>query len=242
MTAYTLLERFNFAGAKQMTKIRDLSGGEQRRLGCCRLALCPNLLILDEPTNDLDLDTIEALEEMLADFDGCVLVVSHDRAFVDNLVDHIFVFDGRAASTTGTGASAARCLKKMDDERLAPRPSAARDPDAPELTEELAAEKARKQRERDVLKEAHNAPSVIDKIERALAVLEEDIEAIDARLLACGSDVSAAQEVQLEKDAKAAKQDLYMAEWERLEGVLAEAEAIKAEHVAREEASSVSAR
>ena len=59
------------------------------------LALCPNFLILDEPTNDLDLDTIEALEEMLADFDGCVLVVSHDRAFVDNLVDHIFVFDGK---------------------------------------------------------------------------------------------------------------------------------------------------
>ena len=61
-------------------------------------------------------------------------------------------------------------------------------------------------------------------------------------MLACGSDVSAAQEVQLEKDAKAAKQDLYMAEWERLEGVLAEAEAIKAEQRRGEEASSVSAR
>jgi hypothetical protein len=111
------------------------------------------------------------------------------------------------------------------------------------LTEsELAEQKARRQRERDVLKEAHNAPSVIDKIERALAVLEQDIEAIDKRMLACGSDVSAAQEVQLEKDAKTAKQDLYMAEWERLEGVLAEAEAIKAEQAAREEATSVSAR
>jgi hypothetical protein len=61
-------------------------------------------------------------------------------------------------------------------------------------------------------------------------------------MLACGSDVSAAQEVQLEKDAKTAKQDLYMAEWERLEGVLAEAEAIKAEQAAQEEATSVSAR
>ena len=252
MTAYKLLERFNFAGAKQMTKIKDLSGGEQRRLQLLSvLALCPNFLILDEPTNDLDLDTIEALEEALEDFDGCVLVVSHDRAFVDNLVDHIFVFDGNGGIDDWNGDYSAlrRYLKKMDDERLAAKARLGEknggrgDPDAPELTEsELAEQKARRQRERDVLKEAHNAPSVIDKIERALAVLEQDIEAIDARMLACGSDVSAAQEVQLEKDAKTAKQDLYMAEWERLEGVLAEAEAIKAEQAAREEATSVSAR
>jgi ATPase subunit of ABC transporter with duplicated ATPase domains len=251
MTAYKLLERFNFAGAKQMTKIKDLSGGEQRRLQLLSvLALCPNFLILDEPTNDLDLDTIEALEEALEDFDGCVLVVSHDRAFVDNLVDHIFVFDGKGGIDDWNGDYSAlrRYLKKMDDERLAAKALGEKnggrgDPDAPELTEEeLAEQKARRQRERDVLKEAHNAPSVIDKIERALAVLEQDIEEIDARMLACGSDVSAAQEVQLEKDAKTAKQDLYMAEWERLEGVLAEAEAIKAEQAAREEATSVSAR
>jgi ATPase subunit of ABC transporter with duplicated ATPase domains len=69
MTAYKLLERFNFAGAKQMTKIKDLSGGEQRRLQLLSvLALCPNFLILDEPTNDLDLDTIEALEEAARGF------------------------------------------------------------------------------------------------------------------------------------------------------------------------------
>ena len=208
----------------------------------------PTCLLLDEPTNHLDLRAVIWLEEYLMRWKKTLLVVSHDRAFVDNLVDHIFVFDGKGGIDDWNGDYSAlrRYLKKMDDERLAAKALASGgsgDSDAPELTEEgLAAEKARKQRERDVLKEAHNAPSVIDKIERALAVLEEDMEAIDARLLACGSDVSAAQEVQLEKDAKAAKQDLYMAEWERLEGVLAEAEAIKAEHVAREEASSVSAR
>ena len=80
-----------------------------------------------------------------------------------------------------------------------------------------------------LLREARNAPKTIDKIERALAVLEEDVAAIDARLLKCGADVAAAQEVQREKDAKTAKQDLYMAEWERLEGVMEQAELILAE-------------
>ena len=68
---------------------------------------------------------------------------------------------------------------------------------------------------------------MIDKIERALAVLEEDVAAIDARMLAAGADVSAAQEIQAEKDAKTAKQELYYAEWERLEAVLEEAAEIK---------------
>jgi hypothetical protein len=69
---------------------------------------------------------------------------------------------------------------------------------------------------------------VIDKIERALAVLEDDVAAIDARLMKCGSDVAAAQEIQREKDLKCAKQDIYYAEWERLEEVMVEAEALLA--------------
>jgi hypothetical protein len=96
-----------------------------------------------------------------------------------------------------------------------------------ELSEE-AQKAARAEREK-LLREARNAPKTIDKIERALAVLEEDVAAIDARLLKCGADVAAAQEVQREKDAKTAKQDLYMAEWERLEGVMEQAELILAE-------------
>ena len=237
LTAYTLLERFNFGGPKQMTPIRALSGGEKRRLQLLSvLALCPNFLILDEPTNDLDLDTIEALEEMLEDFEGCVLVVSHDRQFVDNLVDHIFVFDGEGGINDWNGDYRALrgYLREMDDARTKSERDAreaAREGGAElsaELSEEaLEEEKARKQRERETLKEAHNAPSVIDKIERALAVLEEDVAAIDARMLAAGADVSAAQEIQAEKDAKTAKQELYYAEWERLEAVLEEAAEIK---------------
>jgi chromosome segregation ATPase len=104
----------------------------------------------------------------------------------------------------------------------------------PEMTEEeiAAAEAAAKEAKaaRDkLLREARNAPKTIDKIERALAVLEDDIAAIDERLMKCGSDVAAAVEIQKEKDVKVEKQGLYYAEWQRLEEVMAEAEAIAAE-------------
>ena len=88
--------------------------------------------------------------------------------------------------------------------------------------------KARAEEERKILKEANNAPKVIEKIEAAIAVLEGNIEEIDARLMDAGSDVSKAQEIQIERDAKASKMQLYYDEWERLEGVLARAEEIRA--------------
>ena len=74
---------------------RELSGGEKRRLYLCTVLMSnPNFLILDEPTNDLDIETLQVLEEYLCDFKGCVIVVSHDRYFMDKVVDHIFVFNG----------------------------------------------------------------------------------------------------------------------------------------------------
>lgn len=224
VSAYKLLERFNFSGPRQMTSISQLSGGEKRRLQLLSvMALAPNFLILDEPTNDLDLDTIEALEDMLFDFDGCVLVVSHDRAFVNNLVDHIFVFDGKGNVNDWYGDydSLRRHLKKHMNV-----PSVS-DVDI-KTAKERGALKAKEEVERAILKEAHNAPSVVQKIERALVVLDEAVAAIDAKLMQCGSDVNAAQEVQKERDLKVAKQDTYYAEWERLERIMAEAEEIKA--------------
>ena len=233
MSAYKLLERFNFGGPKQMTRIGDLSGGEQRRLQLLSvLAKCPNFLILDEPTNDLDLDTIEALEEMLEDFDGCVIVVSHDRQFVNNLVDHIFVFEGDGIINDWSGDYTAlrEFLRRLEEERESAK-ALTGNPDVNPLTlteEEIAEAKARAEEERKILKEANNAPKVIEKIEAAIAVLEGNIEEIDARLMDAGSDVSKAQEIQIERDAKASKMQLYYDEWERLEGVLTRAEEIRA--------------
>ncbi|MEM8604925.1 MAG: ATP-binding cassette domain-containing protein, partial [Cyanobacteria bacterium P01_H01_bin.121] len=88
------LERFLFPPAQQYAPIHKLSGGEKRRLFLLRVLLeAPNVLILDEPTNDLDVQTLAVLEEYLESFQGCVLIVSHDRYFLDRTVDTIFAFE-----------------------------------------------------------------------------------------------------------------------------------------------------
>jgi ABC transport system ATP-binding/permease protein len=95
LTAEQLLERFLFPKALQGLRLSRLSGGELRRLELVRLlATSPNFLLLDEPTNDLDIDTIELLEDFLEGFSGCVLTVSHDRAFLDRIASFLLIFDG----------------------------------------------------------------------------------------------------------------------------------------------------
>ncbi len=95
ISASQFLEHFMFDSKMQYTPVAKLSGGEKRRLGLMMVLIKnPNFLILDEPTNDLDLITLEKLESFLADFGGCLIIVSHDRYFMDNLVDHYFVFEG----------------------------------------------------------------------------------------------------------------------------------------------------
>lgn len=95
ISASQFLEHFMFDSKMQYTPVAKLSGGEKRRLGLMLVLIKnPNFLILDEPTNDLDLITLEKLESFLADFGGCLIIVSHDRYFMDNLVDHYFVFEG----------------------------------------------------------------------------------------------------------------------------------------------------
>ncbi|MEM0518651.1 MULTISPECIES: ABC-F family ATP-binding cassette domain-containing protein [Aequorivita] len=97
ISASQLLERFLFDPKKQYDFVEKLSGGERKRLYLCTVLIKnPNFLILDEPTNDLDIVTLNVLESFLLDFPGCLLVVSHDRYFMDKIVDHLFVFRGNA--------------------------------------------------------------------------------------------------------------------------------------------------
>ena len=95
LTASQFLLHFLFAPEKQHDFVAKLSGGERRRLYLCTVLIKnPNFLVLDEPTNDLDIVTLNILEEYLANFKGCVIVISHDRYFMDKVVDHLMVFEG----------------------------------------------------------------------------------------------------------------------------------------------------
>lgn len=96
LTAMQFLQHFLFSPERQQSYVYKLSGGERRRLFLCTVLMQnPNFLVLDEPTNDLDITTLQVLEEYLADFRGCVIVVSHDRYFMDKVVDHLLVFRGQ---------------------------------------------------------------------------------------------------------------------------------------------------
>lgn len=104
ISAQQLLERFLFDRKKQYDFVEKLSGGERKRLYLCTVLITnPNFLILDEPTNDLDIVTLQVLENFLLDFPGCLLVVSHDRFFMDKIVDHLFVFKGDGLISGFTG-------------------------------------------------------------------------------------------------------------------------------------------
>jgi ATP-binding cassette subfamily F protein uup len=95
LTAESLLERFMFPRPQQQVYVSQLSGGEKRRLYLLTVLMeNPNFLILDEPTNDLDIMTLNVLESYLMDFPGCLIIVTHDRYFMDKLVDHLFILEG----------------------------------------------------------------------------------------------------------------------------------------------------
>ena len=96
LTASQFLQHFLFTPEQQHNYVYKLSGGERRKLYLCTVLMRnPNFLVLDEPTNDLDIVTLQILEEYLQDFAGCVIVVSHDRYFMDKVVDHLLVFKGQ---------------------------------------------------------------------------------------------------------------------------------------------------
>ncbi len=118
LTAEQLLERFMFPRSQQRVFVSQLSGGERRRLYLLTVLMKnPNFLILDEPTNDLDIMTLNVLEDFLMDFPGCILIVSHDRFFLDKLVDHLFVFEGEGKIRDFLGTYSEYRVDQLERER-----------------------------------------------------------------------------------------------------------------------------
>lgn len=126
-SAAQMLEQFNFPRVSHGSSISSLSGGEKRRLYLLSLLIQePNVLFLDEPTNDLDIDTLTVLEDYLAQFEGLVVVVSHDRYFLDKTVDQYLILEGQGAYTTYWGSYSDYLAKEQttpEKEKLAPNPS-----------------------------------------------------------------------------------------------------------------------
>lgn len=143
MSAAQFLQYFSFPYSTQNDLVRKLSGGEKRRLYLLTVLMKnPNFLILDEPTNDLDIATLNVLEDFLEDFPGCLIVVSHDRYFLDNLVDHIFVFEGNGKIKDFPGNYTEYQEKKAEEKQqtrktekqAAPQPDATKPKEKTKLT------------------------------------------------------------------------------------------------------------
>jgi ATP-binding cassette subfamily F protein uup len=138
MSASQMLTRFLFPPDTQYNYIEKLSGGEQRRLYLCTVLMQnPNFLILDEPTNDLDIMTLNVLEEYLQSFEGCVVLVSHDRFFMDKVVDHLFVFEGEGMVSDFPGNYTIYRNKILEDkEKLQAKEKAKNETESKKKTEE----------------------------------------------------------------------------------------------------------
>jgi ATP-binding cassette subfamily F protein uup len=145
LTAMQLLQTFNFHPKQQHDYVSTLSGGERRRLYLLTLLMeNPNFLILDEPTNDLDLLTLTTLEEFLMNYQGCLLIVSHDRYFLDRLCDHLFVFEGDGQIKDYNGSYTQYRIEKQAEEEQKQKQEKADKTEAPKPSQPTNNAKPRK--------------------------------------------------------------------------------------------------
>lgn len=187
VSATTLLNRFLFPHETFTKRIDILSGGEQRRLYLLTVLMRnPNMLILDEPTNDLDIMTLNVLEEYLQEFGGSLIIVSHDRYFLDKCVDHLFVFegDGRIKDFVGQYSEYREYVKEREEsERQAQRA--------------IAQPKAQQQRTHDNTKRklSFKEQRELEELERDLAALADERATLEAELNAGTADYSRLSEI-----------------------------------------------
>ncbi|MBM3399618.1 MAG: ABC-F family ATP-binding cassette domain-containing protein, partial [Bacteroidetes bacterium] len=182
LTASQLLLRFGFSYDKQWDFVSKLSGGEKRRLFLMSILMkAPNFLILDEPTNDLDIETLGVLEQFLLDYKGCAIVVSHDRYFMDKVVDHLFVFEGNGIIRDFPGSYSDYREWKELQEQMQSAPKPLETPVAekmPEATEKRKLSFKEKFELEQLEKEIPQMEARKAEIEQALASRFDDYEQI----------------------------------------------------------------
>ncbi|MGG4489649.1 ABC-F family ATP-binding cassette domain-containing protein [Metabacillus idriensis] len=215
ITAEQMLERFMFPRSMQWTYIRKLSGGERRRLYLLKVLMQePNVLFLDEPTNDLDTQTLSVLEDYLDQFPGVVVTVSHDRYFLDRVVDHLLVFEGagKVSRFQGSYTDYMDTKKRMKDAESAAQ--------APKVQETSAAPKQRK-------KLSYKEQQEWDVIEDKIAELEEKREELEGKIASSGSDYGKIQQLMEQQQAIDAELEATMERWEELSLMVEEIENAK---------------
>lgn len=206
ITASQMLERFLFDGAMQWSVIEKLSGGERRRLYLLRILMSsPNVLILDEPTNDLDIQTLTILEDYLDHFDGIIIIVSHDRYFLDRMVGRIFSFEGNGVVRQFEGGYSdyliRKELEKLDEEPV------------PVKKEEEASKNNWKQNRPSKLKFSYKEQKEFETIDDDIARLEAKIEKIDADMMANATNSVKLKELMAEKEEAEAALEEKMNRW-----------------------------
>lgn len=209
ITAEQMLERFLFPRYMQYTYIRKLSGGEKRRLYMLKVLMEePNVLFLDEPTNDLDIQTLGILEEYLENFPGVVLTVSHDRYFLDRVVDHLLAFEGNANVVRFQGSYS----DYMDEKKERDERAASVKKEAPEKPVETAGQHRKEKKKKLSYKDQQDW----DTIEERIMNLEEKKEQIESEIVAAGSDFGKISELMAEQKKVENELEAAMERWEEL--------------------------
>jgi len=208
ITAGKMLEKFLFTPAAQYAVIGNLSGGERRRLYLLRVLMgSPNVLLLDEPTNDLDIPTLIALEEYLDDFAGALIVVSHDRYFLDRTIENVFRFEpgGKVREFAGDYSAYLEAVERDEGERKtvdAARPKPAAQP--------IAADKP--QLKKLTFKENRE----LEELEKRIAAAEARLPAIEKELALAASDAGRVHELFTEQQTLESQLDADMTRWAEL--------------------------
>lgn len=216
ISASQMLERFLFDGSMQYSLIRKLSGGERRRLYLLRvLAQGANVLLLDEPTNDLDIATLTILEDFLETFDGIIITVSHDRYFLDAVVDRIFAFENGYLQQYEGGYTEyleAKMRREAMQSASAPKTTAA----VGKAAAAAGSSKDWKQNQPTKLKFSFKEQREFETIDDDIAALEDKLAAIEAQMEEYASSYTKLTELTVEKEQIEAQLEEKMERWEYL--------------------------